>query len=162
MPRAAPSRGPSPEAFPVAGTVEEPEAPGPGPCADLEAVYERVRSGGLSDEDRACLDERVKQDDDTENVLRLLTIEAWNRDEAEWERRAVQLASITEDPDLHYKLALHFSKREQPEAALHHVEVAMQESAAWPAGVVGARTRRLDAVRIAICEETPSTVGCED
>lgn len=156
----------TPSAPPPSRTEVAPaEDAGPTPadvdgCGSLEAVYARLADGGLSDEDRACLDARIEADDDTENVLRLLAVEAWNRDEDEWARRAVQLSSITIDPDLHYKLALHFFDREQPAVALHHADVAMEESHAWPPAVVGTRTDRLDRMRQALCEGNPELDGC--
>ena len=151
---------PRPDPFAVAASLPEPEAPLEGGCSDLGAVYDKLRDQGLEASDRACLDARIEADDDAEGVLRLLVVEAWNRDPKAWEHRAVQLASLTVDPDLHYKLALHFDREDQPALALHHAEVAMEESHAWPPAVVGVRTARLDRLRQTLCEAEPTLDGC--
>lgn len=130
-------------------------------CADLDAVTPVLLDGTPSADVLACLEARIAADDDAESVLRLLTVYAWNVDRALWSKHAVQLASITTDPDLHYKLALHFAKDEQPEVALHHVEVAEQEGHTWPDDVVDKRMAALANLRGRLCLEAQDVPYCD-
>lgn len=123
-------------------------------CADLDAVGKTfMQEQALADPVIACLDARILDDDEAENVLRLLTIHAYNTDRALWARRSVQLASMTVDPDLHYKLAVYFAEDGQPEVALHHVEVTLAEAHVWDEATAQKRTDVLEKVRTSLCGE---------
>ena len=132
----------------LAGADGAASAPGQlSACGDPDALAVAAMGGRLDDGARACLSGLLAPDStaDAAPVLRLLAVDAFAGGDMEaWERYALQLASIVEDPDLHYKLALHYAGTPGMAAmGLHHAEVALGMAERWPAELRDARVGKL-------------------
>lgn len=120
-------------------------------CGSPDDLGAAAMEGTLDDEAHTCLTGLLAPDStaDAVPVLRLLAIDAFASGDMEgWERHALQLASVTEDPDLHYKLALYYAKT--PETApmsLHHADVAIGMADRWPEAMRGSRIGNLRKLR---------------
>ncbi len=130
----------------VATADEAPPEPfDPSVCG--EGIERDALQGRLADDALTCLNDLLAPDSTTDAVpvLTLLAIHAFAAgDMTAWERHALQLASITEDPDLHYKLALHYGKT--PDTApmcLHHADVALGMADRWPDSLRSSRVGSL-------------------
>lgn len=112
-----------------------------------EGIEKDALQGRLADDVVVCLNDLLAPDStaDAVPVLTLLAVHAFAAgDMTAWERHALQLASVTEDPDLHYKLALHYAKT--PDTApmsLHHADVALGMADRWPERLRGPRVGNL-------------------
>ena len=116
--------------------------------------------GALGPEQIACLEALLRDGTDREvELLQLLAVQAWTTDRDAWATYSLQLASIDPSPDLHHKLALHY-RRDDPDAALHHVAVAREHADKWPVGRREGSLERLSVLERAICTEQPDLVDC--
>ncbi len=105
-------------------------------CGSPDDLGAAAMEGKLDDDAHTCLSGLLAPDStaDAVPVLRLLAVDAFASGDMEgWERHALQLASVSEDPDLHYKLALYYAKTPETAAmSLHHADVAMGMADRWP------------------------------
>ena len=122
-------------------------------CGASPSLEVQAFEGKLDPQVLACLEGLLAPDSraDAVPVLQMLTVNAFAAgDKVAWERRALQLASVTEDPDLHYKLALHYSKgADTAPMSLHHAGVALSMADRWPDAVRAERTGRALKIRAA-------------
>jgi len=129
------------------------EAEGPSTCGDPSELEVGAMKGKLDHDTVACLQGLLGPDSraDAVPVLRLLTVYAFaGADEEAWERYALQLASITEDPDLHYKLSLYYAKStDTAPMSLHHADIALGMADRWPEAIQAKRVGSLLKLRAA-------------
>lgn len=138
-------------------------------CSNLDAYEADAMLGKLAPDAVACLEQRVDEEQHVDS-LRLLTVDAWSRDDKElWEQRAEHLASLTpDDPDLQYKLALHFSSKgaDGAEKAIRYAEAAHEYRTTWTGDAYTKRVNNLLKLRasaaLALWQAAPDDADARD